>query len=46
MAAAKLAPQIIERIAYKRTVEIFAEQLREYGVQAQLKIHHESRRVD
>ncbi len=43
---AMLAPQVIERIVYRRTVEILTEQLRERGVEAQVQIHHEADHVD
>lgn len=43
---AMLAPQIIEHIVYRRTVEILIEQLRERGVEAQVQTHHGTSHVD
>ena len=37
--AAQLAPRVIERIVYRRTVEALTVQLREQGVEAKVSIH-------
>lgn len=35
-----VAPEIIRRIVYRRTSGILREQLKERGVQAQVRVHH------